>query len=426
MSADHSNKLPESPKREFNKRKLSPPSSSHSLFFHNFSIPLPATESYDYTVVELLPYGYGFAVNFFQKFNCKHLTIVKTFTFKCMPQFDVVLREIITPKKGLLIQQDDNIYFGVPKFCDDTQHTISIECIITTKELLDELLGNFFLLYNKLFFVDVDRTVILSDYDYYNDLKIKRGPSYTESELTNLHSLFKPTFTVSGHLVFMKYHQPFTHMIECDANTRDFLIGLIQFGLCIFVTAGDIAYGEAIIGKLLEHCRLTHLSHMFGVISVRHPVKPTQKSPVDYFPENLMKRYNVTSVHIDDSPQVWFDINQKVKIFIPCIPVDPYAPLGFSGRRMHNEKCVNTTHNPERLSNVLKLVDTMFRSSGKVPSVVEPTFDNIASKVQTLIFGTKDIAVNNKLPRTESYGKNLDEIDTKACLDMEVLPFYYD
>lgn len=429
-------KLPESPKRYSHKRNLSPAPSSHSLFFPIFSIPLPAGETCDYTVLEQLPFGYGFAVNFFQKFGCKHLDVVKTITIECRPQFDGVLREIITPKKGLLIQQNANIYFGVPKFCDEMQHTISIECITTTKKLLDELLENLFHLYNNISFVDIDRTLIISDHDYFSDLTIKKGPSYTESEVTDLYSLFKPSFSISDHIVFIKGQKKFSYMIESDANTRDFLIGLIQFGLCIFVTAGDIAYGEAIIGNLLEDCRLTHLSHMFGVISVRHPTKATQKSPVDYFPEDMMKRYNVTSVPVDDSPHVWFHIDKKAKIVVPCIPVEPYAPTGFSGRRMHNGSCVVSTHNPDRLVTALKLVDTMFRSSGKVPSDVEPTFDIIATKVQELVFESKVqvlmsidvVVVKAKLPRTKSFGRNLmaiedtSDLPTKACLGMDEMP----
>ncbi len=444
-------KLPESPIRGSHKRNLSPALSSHSLLFPIFSIPLPVGETCDYTVLEQLPFGYGFAVNFFQKFGCKHLDVVKTITFECQPQFDGVLREIITPKKGLLIKQNANIYFGVPKFCDEMQHTISIECITTTKELLDELLENLFHLYNNISFVDIDRTLILSDHDYFSDLSIKNAPSYTEAELKDLQSLFKPSFSISDHLVFMRAQKKFTHMIECDANMRDFLFGLIQFGLCIFVTAGDIAYGEAIIRNLLENCRLTHLSHMFGVISVRHPTKVTQKSPVDYFPEDMMKKFNVTSVPIDDSPVVWFHINNKTKIVVPCVPVAPLVPVGFSGRHMHNGRCVISTHNPGRLATAFKLVDTMFRSSGKVPSNVEPTVDIIASRVQSLVFGSKvqvlmddsstpfvevDAAsvVKAKLPRTKSFGKDLMEVQlvasaevatelpSKACLDMDEQP----
>jgi hypothetical protein len=291
------------------------------------------------------------------------------------------------------------IMIGVPKFGDDTQSTIVIDFFNITNKFLNNLLDIYAQINPNHFLVDLDRTCEEAYPDWREDIQ---GDHM-------LLSLFKNDCEITGAATFERWHR-IDYGIMFDAKIKEFLFGLVQRGMVIFVTAGDLVHGTEIVKKMIQHTNLEAYQHKLFILSGRVLGQGAWKSQNLIFPPHIIEKLRILA--LDDCDNVWHNTE--------FIKVQPWCPPGFKGSRIHDRKVVYNEYDEERLIKVLDQIDeknppvlpledpTLYLSESKIRPHISEIMEQLSpSKKRKSVTFSLDLTIHTVPNRMELFEEPL-------------------
>jgi hypothetical protein len=188
-------------------------------------------------------------------------------------------------------------------------------------------------------------------------------------------SLFKKDCKITGAATFERWHR-IEYDIMFDVKIKEFVLGLVQRGMLIFVTAGDLVHGTEIVKKMIQHTNLEAYQHKIFILAGRVLGQGAWKSQNLIFPLHIIEKLRILAI---DDCDVWHDTE--------LIKVDPWCPPGFKGYRIHDRKFVYNEYDEERLIKVLKRID---EKNPPILPLEDPTFYLSESRIKPYIVEIMD------------------------------------